>query len=264
MINKYKSARPEYWTTYTDTTMWKQFFKDLESANHRLIIQSAFIGINRMKDYWAPLRRCVRRNVSVCVFLQQPERWNGPDAPPVSNFEALAEGLENEGVHVTLKPEIHEKLMVVDESVLWDGSLNYLSHTRSKDRIHRFANTEVIYEAIETHNLLSCEICISNASKSFATGDASAVLEALKSYREKARISQKDMAALCNRTQGWISKLESGRHTSLPLDEICRLASKSNCTPVLIPNYLKPQLLQFLVKYHEIADKGSVGNRQVS
>jgi transcriptional regulator with XRE-family HTH domain len=228
--------------------MWGQFFQDLESAQHRVIIQSAFIGSKRMSSFWKPFEKLRKRNIPICIFLQQPDTWKSPDSPPVTAFSSLVGGLQNLGVHVTLKPLVHEKLMVIDLLAVWDGTLNYLSHTVTSERIHRFANAEVIREAIETHGLNTCAECNSNRDIGLANGSPSSILKSLRHYRQQVGMSQQTFAAVCDVTQSWISKIESTQKPSISIGTICHVASKADATPVVVPNVLMPLLAEQLAK----------------
>jgi hypothetical protein len=49
----------------------------------------------------------------------------------IQKFEAL-------GVHVLLcKGNHHRKLAIIDRNILWEGSLNILSQTKSREFMHR-------------------------------------------------------------------------------------------------------------------------------
>jgi phosphatidylserine/phosphatidylglycerophosphate/cardiolipin synthase-like enzyme len=107
-------------------SFYPRFAMDLKNAKALVLIQSPFVSESRLQKLERSLKACIERNVRVCVFLQQPH-----DATPQE--QAVAKGTEKLltiGVHVGLRKFIHEKIAIIDEAILWDGSLNILSHTR--------------------------------------------------------------------------------------------------------------------------------------
>jgi hypothetical protein len=251
---KKHSGRPAYWTVFTDKTLWEAFFADLDNAKFRVIIHTPFLALHRLQQYWHRFRELRRRGVVVCIFLEEPSpTTNGQDAKSAmpQGFQALVTELQSMDVHVTLKPAIHEKLAVIDETVFWEGSLNYLSHRRTSDRINRIANREILREGIAMHGLDRCKTCQQNREKNFAAGNSEALSRGLRTHRKVTGLNQRELAALCNTTQSAVSKAESGEHSNVTLEAFCELAAKSYARPVLVPEVLLPQVVDLLNRWSE-------------
>src|ERR1700761_5403106 len=133
---------------YFEDTFYPKFSADLENARALVLIQSPFIGERRLDKIELLLQSCTRRKVRVCAFVQEPRL-----EADQHRFEAGVRRLTSLGVHVTTKHLIHEKLAVIDESILWDGSLNILSQDKSSERMTRWRDRDTVFRAVAKHGL---------------------------------------------------------------------------------------------------------------
>jgi hypothetical protein len=107
---------------------------DLEHARRRVVIYSPFITENRIGELHTALLSCVDRAVQVFVVTKtQGERSQGDRA----TYGQLINTLESWGVIVIPKKNMHEKLVFVDDDVLWSGSLNPLSYSNTQEIMER-------------------------------------------------------------------------------------------------------------------------------
>jgi hypothetical protein len=105
---------------------------DIERAKKSVAIYSGFITEQRVATYEALFRLKKSEGVSVrCVT--RPPKYNG-SIPPEQGKAAL-DGLERFGCVVDTRGEIHEKVVIIDDEILWHGSLNALSHTNRTDEL---------------------------------------------------------------------------------------------------------------------------------
>jgi ribosomal protein L37AE/L43A len=64
------------------------------------------------------------------------------------NFDNIERRLKQIGVTFFVRPGMHEKVGIVDEKILWHGSLNILSHNSTKESMLRFESAELVNEII--------------------------------------------------------------------------------------------------------------------
>ena len=105
---------------------------DIERAKKSVAIYSGFITEQRVATYEALFRLKKSEGVSVrCVT--RPPKYNG--SIPIEQGKAALDGLERFGCVVDTRGEIHEKVVIIDDEILWHGSLNALSHTNRTDEL---------------------------------------------------------------------------------------------------------------------------------
>ncbi|MBX9695932.1 MAG: helix-turn-helix domain-containing protein [Cyanobacteria bacterium] len=229
---------------FISETFYPAFQRDLERSEHRVIIQSPYIALPRVEFLSNSLMRAVNKGVRVCVFIQEPDSWKADRRKlddhtirQLTKIRAAISLLENTGLHVTLRPGIHEKMAVIDEAVFWDGSLNILSQSRSSERMTRWTSISRLKHAIELHELDKCEQC----SNAILTGE-NLIRTQFHERRNQLGITQRDLAAMCNLNQSSISRVENSSD-EVTLGTVRRVADELDLEILLVPKYKVQKLL---------------------
>lgn len=120
---------------YDEKTFYSTFLKDLDRCDHEVIIESPFITTERMKLFEPILKMLVSRGVKVFIVTRDPkehsEGYEDQSEVAISFCEVL-------GVQVLLcAGNHHRKLAIIDRNILWEGSLNILSQTKSREIMRR-------------------------------------------------------------------------------------------------------------------------------
>lgn len=119
-----------------DESRFYQFFiQDMAGCHQELIIESPFISLRRMKLLMPVFRKLINRGVRIHIITRDPKQHN-------HKYEQQAEQVitrfETLGIQVLVaKNSHHRKLAIIDRQILWEGSLNILSHTRSREIMRR-------------------------------------------------------------------------------------------------------------------------------
>ena len=58
--------------------------------------------------------------------------------------------LKNEGISVVFQSNIHQKFAIMDQKIVWYGSINLLSYGSSQESIMRIESSNIANELIET------------------------------------------------------------------------------------------------------------------
>jgi phosphatidylserine/phosphatidylglycerophosphate/cardiolipin synthase-like enzyme len=58
--------------------------------------------------------------------------------------------LKNECISVVFKSNIHQKFAIMDQKIVWYGSINLLSYGRSQESIMRIESSNIANELIKT------------------------------------------------------------------------------------------------------------------
>ncbi len=132
---------------FDEKTFYGQFLKDLKECKSEVIIESPFITTSRMKSLVPAFSRLVRRGVRVYVITRDPNEHMDPykqqSEAEIQRFEAMGvQALICLGNH-------HRKLAILDRKILWEGSLNILSQTKSREIMRRIAEREVAMEMFD-------------------------------------------------------------------------------------------------------------------
>ncbi len=126
---------------YDEKTFYDQFINDLLSCENEVIIESPFITNAMMTIFHAVFEKLIKHGVKVYVVTRDPNEHSKPyreqSENEIQRFEQL-------GVQVLLcAGNHHRKLAIIDRKILWEGSLNILSQTKSREIMRRIDSKDV-------------------------------------------------------------------------------------------------------------------------
>jgi hypothetical protein len=141
--------------------------EDIARAQQRIIVCSPLIRQNRLSLFEPQLRAAVERGVRVYI-VTRPSSDRGKRE--VSHYRSIEKTLEEWGVVVIHKQRMHERLIFIDDTMLWAGSFNPLSYGDTEGYMERRISKRVVEEYEKTlrlHQLLReyangspvCPIC---------------------------------------------------------------------------------------------------------
>jgi phosphatidylserine/phosphatidylglycerophosphate/cardiolipin synthase-like enzyme len=134
---------------FDETTFYKQFIHDLKRCKKEVIIESPYITSQRMCSLSPVFEYLVTKKVKVYVITRDPDDH---DLPMKQQAAAEIRQFEMIGVQVLINTDYsHRKLAILDRKVLWEGSLNILSQTYSREIMRRI---ESKYLALQMFTLL--------------------------------------------------------------------------------------------------------------
>ena len=147
-----KSSATELLTSalYSETTFYHSFQRDLKLATHEVIIESPFIACKRTNSLLPIFRRLTRKGVRVRINTRNPRHHERE--LQIQAWQSIKQ-LRRVGVKVKFYDDMrHRKLAVIDRVILWEGSLNILSQSYSKEVMRRTESRELADQMIRfTH-----------------------------------------------------------------------------------------------------------------
>lgn len=131
---------------YDEHSFYKAFQNDLKHAKREVIIESPFIACKRTDRLLYVLRKLSRRGVTVRINTRNPRHH---DRELRIQAWISIKKLRNAGVRVKFYNDYrHRKLAVIDQEILWEGSLNILSQSYSKEVMRRTVSTALCRQMI--------------------------------------------------------------------------------------------------------------------
>lgn len=120
---------------YDENSFFSAFINDICRCEKELIIESPYITTERMKMFRKPFWRLLNKGIKIFVVTRDPREHS---EFMIDQSEQEIEWFEEQGIHTLLcTGNHHRKLAIIDRQVLWEGSLNILSHTRSREIMRR-------------------------------------------------------------------------------------------------------------------------------
>ncbi len=122
------------------------FSNDITTAKREIVIVSPFVTRRRTLRMLPLLEAAVKNGVRTSVVTRQPEDFKEEDAAALRENINL---LNNAGVSLVPRSNIHQKFAVIDQRIVWYGSINLLSYGSAEESIMRLESPTIANELIK-------------------------------------------------------------------------------------------------------------------
>lgn len=134
---------------HDERTFYQKFLTDLEGCTNEVIIESPYITTERMRTFDRLFHKLLKKGVKIYIITRDPKEHEV--GMEVQSEDAIT-WCEEIGVQVLLcVGNHHRKVAILDRKVLWEGSLNILSQTWSREIMRRIDGQEM---ALQMFNFL--------------------------------------------------------------------------------------------------------------
>lgn len=129
---------------HTEKTFYSSFIDDLENCREEVIIESPYITSERAGLFIPIFDNLLKKRVKIYVMTRDPKEhelgMEVQSEETIRTFEIM-------GVQTLLcVGNHHRKLAILDKKILWEGSLNILSQTYSREIMRRIESEVVATE----------------------------------------------------------------------------------------------------------------------
>lgn len=120
---------------------------DIRNASNEILIVSPFITRKRTLQMSSILNEAIRNGVAVTVMTRSSEDFKPKDIASWNESVAI---LKSIGASIIFKPNIHQKFAIIDQKIVWYGSINLLSFGSAEESMMRIVSGNVAYELGKT------------------------------------------------------------------------------------------------------------------
>ncbi|OGK25958.1 hypothetical protein A3C28_06515 [Candidatus Roizmanbacteria bacterium RIFCSPHIGHO2_02_FULL_39_9] len=129
---------------YDEKTFYQTFSRDLEDYQNEVIIESPYITSERMRTFDHIFQKLLQKGVKIYILTRDPKEHDDFMEP---QSEEIIKWCETVGIQVLLCiGNHHRKLAILDRKVLWEGSLNILSQSHSREIMRRIEDRSATME----------------------------------------------------------------------------------------------------------------------
>ena len=132
---------------YDGKTFCGVYCQDIRTSSKEILIVSPFMRKGRITQLVRNLTEAILNGVSVTVVTRPPQDFKEKERETV---EKNISTLQKYGVKVVTKSGFHQKFTVIDQEVVWYGSVNFLSFGISEESIMRFSNADIAGQLMDT------------------------------------------------------------------------------------------------------------------
>lgn len=124
-----------YSDLYDEVSFYPRFFRDVNQARKSILIESPYLTIRRAEQFAAVAAIVSRKGVSIKVLTRYPGHHT---AKLRAEAESAIGILQNAAIRVFISHDLrHRKIAIIDNTVLYEGILNILSQSKSREVIRR-------------------------------------------------------------------------------------------------------------------------------
>jgi hypothetical protein len=139
------SSAPAEFDALNEETFFDRFFADVRTAQSSIVIMGPFVRNWRTSNVASELRSKSLAGVKVTVVATEDRAGT-----PVDN--AARKALEDAGINFRTSPGMHEKIVFIDDAIVYWGSLNPLSHSGTTEFMARIVSQAIAKEVAKTVN----------------------------------------------------------------------------------------------------------------
>jgi len=126
---------------FSQDDFYPTFEHDILEAKEHITIICPFVTGRRVETLASSISKATHRKVEVAVITREPKSYLDEGSAARRSAEEGISKLHSLGVKVKFAPEkplpLHQKIAVIDEKILWHGSLNILSHRDTAESMLR-------------------------------------------------------------------------------------------------------------------------------
>jgi len=131
---------------FDEHSFYKAMSADIKTARQSILIESPFITVRRSKEISILFRKVIKKDIDIVIHTRNP---NYHDINKIQAIQGI-ELLKASGAKVLVFDDMrHRKLAIIDDRILWEGSLNMLSHSNSREIMRRSVSEDMCKEMLQ-------------------------------------------------------------------------------------------------------------------
>lgn len=143
LMNMSGEPTPHKKTIYSADEYEPHLEHDISNAATAIIISAPRITSTRLQWFLSLIRSVQNRGVSVSVITLDPESYTPERRPPARvNLTRLM----HKGITTYTMPQLHERFIILDNSIVWYGDINPLIPAKKEELIMRLLTPQLAQE----------------------------------------------------------------------------------------------------------------------
>lgn len=123
------------------------YSNDIVNTSKGIMIVSPFVTRRRTLQMMQNLRIALAKGVKVVVVTRPAEDFKNKD---LTSWQTAIELIKSSGIAVVFKSNIHQKFAIMDEKIVWYGSINLLSFGSAEESIMRLESSNIANELVRS------------------------------------------------------------------------------------------------------------------
>ncbi|MCB9964940.1 MAG: AAA family ATPase [Rhodospirillales bacterium] len=134
-------------TLHSEQSFYPALAADLKKATSSIVIFSAFATPDGLYRWFPLFSECLQKGVKIRIVTRTLDNQTGSEANK-DELVGLLPLLRQSGIVFEMRPLPHEKVIVIDDEIVWHGSLNMLSQNKSNEVMTRTTSSSFAKEML--------------------------------------------------------------------------------------------------------------------
>ena len=131
---------------YSDRNYLTDFMEDISGAARSILIVSPYLQKSRISGLLPALKCSLSSGTHITIYTKPAESYK-PDQ--LTGISAAVSTLEDAGITIIAHKDIQQRYAIVDQSIVWYGSLDFLAFGKKDADALRFENAEIAGELLD-------------------------------------------------------------------------------------------------------------------
>ena len=132
---------------FDEKGFYPAFTKDLKRCKRELVIESPFITNRRLSTILPELERLSGKRVGIIINTRDPIEID--DEYQRNEAYRAVSRLQHLGIRVLYTKGLHRKVVIIDRSIMYEGSLNILSQNESAELMRRISSRQLVEQTVK-------------------------------------------------------------------------------------------------------------------
>jgi superfamily II DNA or RNA helicase len=132
---------------FTKDNFLPVFTQDIVAAHKEILIVSPFIRQKRTRQMIQHLFVALGQRIRITIVIRPKEDFPEKDH---HQYQKALDLLTESGLTILFKSNIHQKFAVMDQTIVWYGSINLLSYGNAQESIMRIESAHIANELIKS------------------------------------------------------------------------------------------------------------------
>jgi phosphatidylserine/phosphatidylglycerophosphate/cardiolipin synthase-like enzyme len=132
---------------FTEENFLPVFNQDIINGQKEILIVSPFIRQRRTREMIRYLNVAIGKSIRVTVMTRPIEDF--PEKDHMA-FQKAQDLLTESGINIIFKENIHQKFAIMDQKIVWYGSINLLSYGSAHESIMRIDSSNIANELMKS------------------------------------------------------------------------------------------------------------------
>lgn len=128
---------------FDKSNFYPVFSNDFNHAKREILIVSPFVTKRRTQQIIRDLKLALHGGVKITVVIRPAADFENND---LTAWHEATRQIETAGIHLAFRTNIHQKFAIIDQKIIWYGSINLLSYGSAEESMMRIESNKIAYE----------------------------------------------------------------------------------------------------------------------